>query len=160
MRLDLKALYNQGFSTEENLLGAVLKRQEGLGNGKRYHIHTFGCQMNLADSERMAGVLDAAGYQNVVDPDAADVLIYNTCSIREKAEDKVYSAMGSQVHTLHTVGSHGVQQVKRKRRQMRDLKIIIAGCMAKQAGEAILRRVPEVDIIMGTSIKASNTLKV
>lgn len=53
--------------------------------------------MNLADSERMAGVLDAAGYQNVVDPNAADVLIYNTCSIREKAEEKVYSAMGSQV---------------------------------------------------------------
>jgi len=74
-----------------------MKRSINNPDGKTYHIHTFGCQMNLADSERMAGALDAAGYRNVVDPDAADVLIYNTCSIREKAEEKVYSAMGTQV---------------------------------------------------------------
>ena len=57
--------------------------------------------MNLADSERMAGSLDAAGYEHVANPDMADVLIYNTCSIREKAEEKVYSAMGSQVASLN-----------------------------------------------------------
>jgi tRNA-2-methylthio-N6-dimethylallyladenosine synthase len=56
-------------------------------------------QMNLADSERMAGVLEAAGYICAPDPSAADVLVYNTCSIREKAEVKVYSALGKQVGT-------------------------------------------------------------
>jgi tRNA-2-methylthio-N6-dimethylallyladenosine synthase len=65
--------------------------------GKRYHIHTFGCQMNLADSERMAGVLENIGYSCAEDPAEADVLIYNTCSIREKAENKLYSALGKQV---------------------------------------------------------------
>lgn len=58
-----------------------------------------GClaQMNLADSERMAGVLEDIGYMNTEDPAAADVIIYNTCSIRDKAEQKVYSALGRQV---------------------------------------------------------------
>ena len=69
----------------------------GKHNGKQYHIHTFGCQMNLADSERMAGVLDTAGYTCTQDASEADVLIYNTCSIRDKAEQKVYSALGKQV---------------------------------------------------------------
>lgn len=68
-----------------------------MGLGRRYHIHTFGCQMNLADSERMAGALEAAGFACSPDPSDADVLIYNTCSIRDKAEQKVYSALGKQV---------------------------------------------------------------
>eukprot|EP00210_Caulerpa_lentillifera_P008135 g7769.t1 len=102
---------------------------------KTYHIKTFGCQMNLADSERMAGVLDTAGYQQVQDPNSADVLIYNTCSIREKAEEKVYSALGP--------------QAKRKRNKIKELKIVVAGCMAAQVGETLLRRVPEIDLIMG-----------
>eukprot|EP00775_Hariotina_reticulata_P013470 gene13470-13596_t len=104
-------------------------------NGKRYHIHTFGCQMNLADSERMAGVLEAVGYECAEDPSKADVLIYNTCSIREKAEIKVYSALG--------------KQAKRKRDRMGDLKIVVAGCVAQQEGQQLLRRVPEVDLVMG-----------
>ncbi len=66
-------------------------------DGRRYHIHTFGCQMNLADSERMAGVLESMGYACATDPHEADVLVYNTCSIREKAEQKLYSALGKQV---------------------------------------------------------------
>ena len=65
-------------------------------NGKKYFIHTFGCQMNLADSERMAGVLEDIGYRCSTDASSADVLIYNTCSIREKAELKLYSALGRQ----------------------------------------------------------------
>ncbi len=69
-------------------------------NGQRYHIHTFGCQMNLADSERIAGALDAQGYACAEDASDANVLIYNTCSIRDKAEQKVYSALGRQVRPL------------------------------------------------------------
>ena len=104
-------------------------------NGKLYHIHTFGCQMNLADSERMAGALEAAGYECTEEPADAHVLVYNTCSIREKAEVKVYSALG--------------RQAKRKREAMGELKIVVAGCVAQQEGQALLRRVPEVDIVMG-----------
>lgn len=118
--------------------GKVLVRpsKEGVRkNGKKYHIHTFGCQMNLADSERMAGVLETMGYDCAEDPANADVLIYNTCSIREKAEVKVYSALG--------------KQAKRKRDHMGDMKIVVAGCVAQQEGQTLLRRVPEVDLVMG-----------
>lgn len=103
--------------------------------GKQYHIHTFGCQMNLADSERMAGVLESLGYTCAEDVRDADLLVYNTCSIREKAESKLYSALG--------------KQVKRKRQAMGDLKIVVAGCVAAQEGQALLRRVPEVDLVIG-----------
>lgn len=118
--------------------GSVLNRpqpEDARSNGKQYHIHTFGCQMNLADSERMAGVLESIGYSCASEPGDADVLIYNTCSIREKAENKVYSALG--------------RQAKRKRQHMGDLKIIVAGCVAAQEGQQLLRRVPEVDVVMG-----------
>lgn len=66
--------------------------------------------------------------------DAADVLVYNTCSIRDKAEQKVYSALG--------------RQAKRKRENP-NLRIVVAGCVAQQEGETLLRRVPEVDLVMG-----------
>ena len=69
-------------------------------SGRQYHIHTFGCQMNLADSERMAGTLEAAGYTCAADISDADVIVYNTCSIRDKAEQKVYSALGKQVRAV------------------------------------------------------------
>lgn len=104
-------------------------------SGQKYHIITFGCQMNSADSERMAGALEAEGYACVEEPGQADVLVYNTCSIREKAELKLYSALG--------------RQAKRKRQHMGSLKIVVAGCVAAQEGEALLRRVPEVDLVMG-----------
>lgn len=123
-------------STFCGLEGSILNREAPENaHGKKYHVHTFGCQMNLADSERMAGALEKAGYQCVLDPSEADVLVYNTCSIREKAEVKVYSALG--------------RQAKRKRARMGDLKIVVAGCVAQQEGEQLLRRVPEVDLVMG-----------
>ncbi|PNW76491.1 hypothetical protein CHLRE_11g467633v5 [Chlamydomonas reinhardtii] len=118
--------------------GQVLVRPapEGIApNGKKYFIHTFGCQMNMADSERMAGVLESVGYVGSEDASEADVLIYNTCSIREKAEQKVYSALG--------------KQAKRKRERAGELKIVVAGCVAQQEGQTLLRRVPELDIVMG-----------
>jgi len=101
---------------------------------RRYHITTFGCQMNKADSERMAGILDAMQYQWVDDPNDADLVLYNTCTIRDNAEQKVYSYLG--------------RQAKRKHDRP-DLTLIVAGCVAQQEGEALLRRVPEVDLIMG-----------
>ena len=118
--------------------GTPLPRGEGVGGSERaerYHIHTFGCQMNMADSERMAGALESLGYAHAPKIEDADVLVYNTCSIRDKAEQKLYNAL--QPH------------VARKAKRKSDLKIVVAGCVAGQEGEALLRRVPQVDVVMG-----------
>jgi len=101
---------------------------------RRYHITTFGCQMNKADSERMAGVLENMGFEWSEDPNQANVILYNTCTIRDNAEHKVYSYLG--------------RQAKRKHEQP-GLTLIVAGCVAQQEGEALLRRVPELDLVMG-----------
>ena len=101
---------------------------------RRYHITTFGCQMNKADSERMAGILDNMGMEWSDDPNEADLILYNTCTIRDNAEQKVYSYLG--------------RQAKRKQQEP-DLTLIVAGCVAQQEGEQLLRRVPELDLVMG-----------
>ena len=101
---------------------------------RHYHITTFGCQMNKADSERMAGILDEMGLTFVEDPNQADIVLYNTCTIRDNAEQKVYSYLG--------------RQAKRKQENP-NLTLIVAGCVAQQEGEALLRRVPELDLVMG-----------
>ena len=101
---------------------------------RRYHITTFGCQMNKADSERMAGILEDMGFEWSEDPNDASLILYNTCTIRDNAEQKVYSYLG--------------RQAKRKQEQP-DLTLIVAGCVAQQEGEALLRRVPELDLVMG-----------
>lgn len=101
---------------------------------RRYHITTFGCQMNKADSERMAGILEDMGFQWSQEPNDAHLVLYNTCTIRDNAEQKVYSYLG--------------RQAKRKHEQP-DLTLIVAGCVAQQEGEKLLRRVPELDLVMG-----------
>ncbi|MCW6036598.1 tRNA (N6-isopentenyl adenosine(37)-C2)-methylthiotransferase MiaB [Spirulina subsalsa FACHB-351] len=101
---------------------------------RKYHITTFGCQMNKADSERMAGILDEMGLIWEEDPYQADVILYNTCTIRDNAEQKVYSYLG--------------RQAKRKQTDP-NLTLIVAGCVAQQEGEQLLRRVPELDLVMG-----------
>jgi len=101
---------------------------------RSYHITTFGCQMNKADSERMAGILEDMGFEWSEDPNNADLILYNTCSIRDNAEHKVYSYLG--------------KQAKRKHEQP-NLTLVVAGCVAQQEGEALLRRVPELDLVMG-----------
>lgn len=101
---------------------------------RRYHITTFGCQMNKADSERMAGILEGMGFEWSEDPNNANLVLYNTCTIRDNAEQKVYSYLG--------------RQAKRKHQQP-DLTLVVAGCVAQQEGETLLRRVPELDLVMG-----------
>ncbi|HEY9742376.1 MAG TPA: tRNA (N6-isopentenyl adenosine(37)-C2)-methylthiotransferase MiaB [Coleofasciculaceae cyanobacterium] len=101
---------------------------------RRYHITTFGCQMNKADSERMAGILEDMGFEWSEDPNDANLVLYNTCTIRDNAEQKVYSYLG--------------RQAKRKHEQP-DLTLVVAGCVAQQEGEVLLRRVPELDLVMG-----------
>lgn len=99
-----------------------------------YWITTFGCQMNKADSERMAGILEAMGYAPGEGEHTADLVLYNTCTIRDNAEQKVYSYLG--------------RQAQRKRLNPH-LTLVVAGCVAQQEGEALLRRVPELDLVMG-----------
>ncbi|MEA5580541.1 tRNA (N6-isopentenyl adenosine(37)-C2)-methylthiotransferase MiaB [Nodularia harveyana UHCC-0300] len=103
-------------------------------SNRRYHIITFGCQMNKADSERMAGILEDMGFEWSEDPNDADLILYNTCTIRDNAEHKVYSYLG--------------RQAKRKHEQP-NLTLVVAGCVAQQEGETLLRRVPELDLVMG-----------
>ena len=101
---------------------------------KKYNIVTFGCQMNKADSERMAGILEEMNFQWTDRPENADLVLYNTCTIRDNAEQKVYSYLG--------------RQAKRKQ-QDPNLTLVVAGCVAQQEGESLLRRVPELDLVMG-----------
>ena len=103
-------------------------------SSRRYHITTFGCQMNKADSERMGGILESMGFLWSEDPFAADLVVYNTCTIRDSAEQKVYSYLGRQVERKHADPN---------------LTLVVAGCLAQQEGEALLRRVPELDLVMG-----------
>lgn len=99
-----------------------------------YSIDTMGCQMNIADSERMEAQLVESGYTRTSDSLDASVVILNTCSIRDHAEQKVYSYLGP--HAL-------------RKRRGEDVSIIVAGCVAQQEGASIIQRFPEVDAVMG-----------
>ena len=101
---------------------------------RRYHITTFGCQMNKADSERMAGILETMGFEWSEEPNEADLILYNTCTIRDNAEQKVYSYLGRQAQ---------------RKQDNPEITIVVAGCVAQQEGESLLRRVPELDLVMG-----------
>ena len=104
---------------------------------KRVFIKTYGCQMNVYDSERIADVLRPLGYTTVDTPEGADLAILNTCHIREKAAEKVYSEVGrlKELRTEHA-GSSG-------------LKIAIAGCVAQAEGAELMKRAPAVDFVVG-----------
>jgi tRNA-2-methylthio-N6-dimethylallyladenosine synthase len=105
---------------------------------KKLHIKTFGCQMNAYDSERMAEALGSLGYGLTEDQDMADLVILNTCHIREKAAEKVYSELGR------------ARLAKEARLgQGRKTLIAVAGCVAQAEGEEIIARAPVVDIVVG-----------
>ena len=101
---------------------------------KKLFIKTYGCQMNVYDSERMAEALGGQGYVETTTPDDADMILLNTCHIREKAAEKVYSELG---------------RFKGLKAEKPDLKIGVAGCVAQAEGEEIMRRQPLVDLVVG-----------
>jgi tRNA-2-methylthio-N6-dimethylallyladenosine synthase len=105
---------------------------------KTLHIKTFGCQMNAYDSERMADALVVLGYALTEDQDQADLVILNTCHIREKAAEKVYSELG-----------RARLAKEARKREGRDTLITVAGCVAQAEGEEIMARAPVVDIVVG-----------
>ena len=105
---------------------------------KKYLIETFGCQMNFHDSERMAGLLDQAGYEPTSEDGDADVIVINTCSVREHAEEKLYTRLG-ELRVLHEETGHRPV-------------VAVAGCVAQQEGQALVRKSNGhvIDVIMGT----------
>ena len=104
---------------------------------KSFHIITFGCQMNEHDSERMSGILQSQGLVPAATVDDAEMVILNTCSIREKAEQKFYSELGRLAHL--------------KGRDGKRTMIAVAGCIAQQEGNKLLSRTPSVDLVIGPS---------
>ncbi|MBE7461666.1 MAG: tRNA (N6-isopentenyl adenosine(37)-C2)-methylthiotransferase MiaB [Zoogloeaceae bacterium] len=101
---------------------------------KKLYIKTFGCQMNEYDSDRMVDVLAAEGIEQTDSPEDADVILFNTCSVREKAQEKVF---------------HDLGRVRLLKQSKPDLVIGVGGCVASQEGEAIVRRAPYVDVVFG-----------
>lgn len=105
-----------------------------MADAKKLYIKTYGCQMNVYDSERMAEALEGDGYEQTQDMAEADMILLNTCHIREKAAEKVYSDLG-RLKPLHD--------------EKPDLKIGVAGCVAQAEGQEIMRRQPMVDLVVG-----------
>lgn len=104
---------------------------------KKYYITTYGCQMNLHESEKIAGILTGMGYTEAEDEKTADIIVFNTCCIRENAEDRAYGNIGA---------------LKKLKREKPSLLIAVGGCMTQQpdAAEKLHRKLPFVDIIFGT----------
>ncbi|MEM6561091.1 MAG: tRNA (N6-isopentenyl adenosine(37)-C2)-methylthiotransferase MiaB, partial [Planctomycetota bacterium] len=96
---------------------------------RKVYLETFGCQMNVLDSELVMGQLHARGYETTHDRATADVVLYNTCSVRERAEQKVWSRLGEMKQTEQLVG--------------------VMGCMAERDGTDIYRKFPHVDLLCG-----------
>ena len=102
------------------------------GTSKHVFIHTLGCQMNEYDSAKMRARLGQDGYVTTDDPAEADLILVNTCSVRDKAVQKMHSALG---------------EYRRMKRQGQDVLIGIAGCVAQMEGETLLKRYKDVDLV-------------
>lgn len=102
---------------------------------RTYQVRTYGCQMNVHDSERLAGLLESAGYRRAPDGADADVIVFNTCAVRENADNKLYGNL-----------SHLVP----RKRDNPEMQIAVGGCLAQKDKDAVLRRAPWVDVVFGT----------
>ncbi len=103
--------------------------------GRTYQIRTHGCQMNVHDSERLAGLLEGAGYVRATDDMTADVVVFNTCAVRENADNRLYGSLGNLLPAKKA--SPGMQ-------------IAVGGCLAQKDRSEIVRRAPWVDVVFGT----------
>ncbi len=105
---------------------------------KKVHIKSFGCQMNVYDGQRMADILSHQGYEETATPEGADLILLNTCHIRDRAVQKVYTELGKLRDIKKAQGTEG-----------QDTKIVVAGCVAQAEGSEIQRRQPAVDLVVG-----------
>lgn len=103
-------------------------------SGKRYHVTTFGCQMNVHDSERMRGMLESLGYEEAEVPDDADLILFNTCSIRESADNRFIARLG---------------EAKRLKNEHPDRVVGVGGCWAQSVKDEVFQRFPFVDVAFG-----------
>lgn len=106
---------------------------------KKLYIKTYGCQMNVYDSLKMADIMRPMGYEECEEPEGADMVILNTCHIRERAAEKVYSELG-RIN----------QEKKRRKKEGGNMIVAVAGCVAQAEGEEIFRRAPYVDVVVGS----------
>jgi tRNA-2-methylthio-N6-dimethylallyladenosine synthase len=102
---------------------------------RTYDVRTYGCQMNVHDSERIAGLLEEAGYVRAADADAADVVVFNTCAVRENADNRLYGNLG---------------HLRPAKLKNPDMQIAVGGCLAQKDRGDIVRRAPWVDVVFGT----------
>ncbi len=102
---------------------------------RTYQVRTYGCQMNVHDSERLAGLLEAAGYRRAADGADADVVVFNTCAVRENADNKLYG---------------NISHLAPRKQSNPDMQIAVGGCLAQKDRDAVLRRAPWVDVVFGT----------
>ncbi|MFZ8982030.1 MAG: tRNA (N6-isopentenyl adenosine(37)-C2)-methylthiotransferase MiaB, partial [Candidatus Nanopelagicales bacterium] len=102
---------------------------------RSYQVRTYGCQMNAHDSERIAGVLESAGYVPVIDGDQPDLVVFNTCAVRENADNRLYGNLGHLAPVK--AGTPGMQ-------------IAVGGCLAQKDRGEVIRRAPWVDAVFGT----------
>jgi len=102
---------------------------------RTYQVRTYGCQMNVHDSERLAGLLEAAGYQRAAEGADADVVVFNTCAVRENADNKLYG---------------NISHLAPRKRDNPDFQIAVGGCLAQKDRDALLSKAPWVDVVFGT----------
>jgi tRNA-2-methylthio-N6-dimethylallyladenosine synthase len=114
-------------------------QHHGMSNSRKVHVRSFGCQMNVYDSHRMADTLAPDGFSETAQPEDADLLILNTCHVRENAAEKVYSEIGRIRVMKEQAAAQG-----------RKLMIAVAGCVAQAEGEEIIRRAGSVDLVVGS----------
>ncbi len=103
--------------------------------GRTYQVRTYGCQMNVHDSERLAGLLEAAGYQRAPEGADADVVVFNTCAVRENADNKLYG---------------NISHLAPRKQADPDMQIAVGGCLAQKDRESLLKKAPWVDVVFGT----------
>ncbi|MFE6995062.1 tRNA (N6-isopentenyl adenosine(37)-C2)-methylthiotransferase MiaB [Microbacterium sp. NPDC057659] len=108
---------------------------DALGHHRSYEVRTFGCQMNVHDSERLSGSLESAGYVRAADGEEADVVIINTCAVRDNAAGKLYGTLG---------------HLKSKKDKHEGMQIAVGGCLAQMDKDAVLDKAPWVDVVFGT----------
>ncbi|MDE2386922.1 MAG: tRNA (N6-isopentenyl adenosine(37)-C2)-methylthiotransferase MiaB [Actinomycetales bacterium] len=102
---------------------------------RSYDVRTFGCQMNVHDSERLTGLLEGAGYVKADNPELADIVVFNTCAVRENADNKLYGNLG---------------QLAGRKTDNPDFQIAVGGCLAQKDRETIVKKAPWVDVVFGT----------
>ena len=136
---NLKEAQNRQISDTQFYHASVshLLEMEEIGKDKKYYIHTYGCQANIRDEETMRGMLESSNFVQTSNPDEADVIIINTCAVRENAEDKVYGEIGN---------------LKRLRKNNKKLVLGICGCMVEQPEilDILQSKFPEVNLYFGT----------